>query len=956
MPNVPDQQPDPLEKSLGDQATEADASGTDEKRSLGDQGTIRNDDSDRLERLDLADIEHLPLIDLKAGYEIEGELGEGGMGVVQLATERGLKRKVAIKRIRTSMAQSKTALQRFITEAQSIAALIHFNIVQIHQFARDAEGPLLVLEYVEGGSLLEKLKTGKLEIKEAVDITCQLCEGLKFAHEQGIFHRDIKPANILLTSRGEPKLTDFGLARQETADHGQTQTGAVLGTIDYIPPEQFRDATAVDARSDLYSLAATLYQMVTGKSPRKINFKNVPTPLQDILEKALEEEQDDRYQTAQEFRDALQDSLQRQDKPKPGVGVELREGECVECHTRNELSRKFCRECAAPLRVTCLACEDEIPVWEKICGECGGNQVELLRDSRAELDARRLEAESLRAKGDFVKAIEVAREILDVKEKRLQHQQVWAQAFINETEEEKKNKNAVAHQQIQKSFQEATKFIARGLNSRDYTSQVVREELISWQTAAEEGNRFAQWLLGDCYLEGVGVSYDLKAANTWFHKAAEAGLPAAQLTLCNNLFPRDKTTALSWLKRAVDQDYPTALFENALFELHKAVDAYPEAVELFQRAASLGSPGAEYQLFKCFDTGQGVEQDLEQAWEFLRKAAESGYVPAQTELAERLFSRNDHQDLLPSEVKEEAIEWLQRAANSNYPRAITLLEELNISSSRKSTVNSIGMELVPVSTGHFLMGSRDWHTTMKHFWDENPNHHVFLSEDLLVGKFPVTQNQYFTVMKRNPSAFKVPPSYPRGFLSVRNTYEKDMWPVEMVSWYDAVRFCNELSKSEDLVPYYEVNGKDVQIAGGSGYRLPYEAEWEFVARSGTQTTWWFGNYSDPLDMIERISEFAWCQANVSEEMTMEVGTKRPNWFGLFDMIGNVWEWCWDYYGKGYYSKSPELDPTGPVRGKKRVLRGGSFGSKLMETRPAIRESNPPDMRCDDVGFRVVRSV
>ena len=152
----------------------------------------------------------------------------------------------------------------------------------------------------------------QLPVSARLELFVTVCRAVQHAHQKGVIHRDIKPANILLTSRGEPKLTDFGLARQETADHGQTQTGAVLGTIDYIPPEQFRDATAVDARSDLYSLAATLYQMVTGKSPRKINFKNVPTPLQDILEKALEEEQDDRYQTAQEFRDALKGGLQGQ--------------------------------------------------------------------------------------------------------------------------------------------------------------------------------------------------------------------------------------------------------------------------------------------------------------------------------------------------------------------------------------------------------------------------------------------------------------------------------------------------------------------------------------------------------------------------------------------------------------------------------------------------------------------
>jgi len=312
MPNDPDQQPDPLEKSLGDQATGADVSRVDRDMSLGDQSTTGDalsSLSDLGSGLGEAIDADLPLIDLAARYQIEGELGQGGMGAVLLATDRQLKRKVAIKRILGSLTQSKTALQRFVTEAQSIAALNHFNIVQIYEFARDAEGPLLVLEYVEGGSLLDKLKQGKLEMEEAVDITCQLCDALGKAHGAGIIHRDIKPANILLTQDGIPKLTDFGLARQETADHGQTQVGAVLGTHDFMPPEQRRDATATDARSDLWSLAATLYQMLTGEEPRVIDLDDAPRQLRPTLSRALKSKQDDRYQTAQDFRDALKDSL-----------------------------------------------------------------------------------------------------------------------------------------------------------------------------------------------------------------------------------------------------------------------------------------------------------------------------------------------------------------------------------------------------------------------------------------------------------------------------------------------------------------------------------------------------------------------------------------------------------------------------------------------------------------------
>ncbi|MCP3694336.1 MAG: serine/threonine protein kinase, partial [Planctomycetaceae bacterium] len=246
----------------------------------------------------------MPLVDLSERYEIQDVLGKGGMGEVLRALDTRLKRPVAIKRVLGEMARSKKALSRFLTEAQSIAALNHFNIVQIYDYGRDAEGPFIIMELVEGESLQERLREGALELEEAVKLTCQLCDGLAVAHDQGIVHRDIKPANILLTKRGEPKLTDFGLARQETVDHGQTQAGAVLGTIDFMPPEQRRDATATDGRSDLWSLAATLYQMVTGKSPKIIKFNNVPQALQDVLGKALEDAPGERYQTATDLSEA----------------------------------------------------------------------------------------------------------------------------------------------------------------------------------------------------------------------------------------------------------------------------------------------------------------------------------------------------------------------------------------------------------------------------------------------------------------------------------------------------------------------------------------------------------------------------------------------------------------------------------------------------------------------------
>jgi formylglycine-generating enzyme required for sulfatase activity len=199
--------------------------------------------------------------------------------------------------------------------------------------------------------------------------------------------------------------------------------------------------------------------------------------------------------------------------------------------------------------------------------------------------------------------------------------------------------------------------------------------------------------------------------------------------------------------------------------------------------------------------------------------------------------------------------------------------------------------------------------------DEGPQHRVRITKPYYVGKYEVTQAQYLLVMGMTPGKFK----------------GSDR-PVEAVTWNDATEFCRRLVHQ---------TGKTV--------RLPTEAEWEYACRAGSTTRFCFDESDGPL------GDYAWYISN-SGRKTHPVGGKRPNAWGLYDMHGNVWEWCADWYDEGYYANSPRENPSGPTNGDSRVLRGGGWYGNGNNCRTAYRHWNGPTNRNYNIGFRVVVSA
>lgn len=239
------------------------------------------------------------------------------------------------------------------------------------------------------------------------------------------------------------------------------------------------------------------------------------------------------------------------------------------------------------------------------------------------------------------------------------------------------------------------------------------------------------------------------------------------------------------------------------------------------------------------------------------------------------------------------------------------------------TAKPIPEDFILVEGGTFTMGANDG------LGNEKPIHTVAV-DSFYIKKTEVTQREWNAVMGNNPSQF-----------------QGEDRPVERISWFDAIDYCNALSQIEELLPAYSINGEEVSVNwNANGYRLPTEAEWEYAARGGINSNSYTYSGANAVD------DAGWHVGN-SGAGTHPVAAKTANELGLFDMSGNVWEWCWDWYGD--YSPQDSLNPRGAAEGFRRVLRGGSWYYKEQYHRPASRHNLIPSNSGYDIGLRLVRT-
>jgi formylglycine-generating enzyme required for sulfatase activity/serine/threonine protein kinase len=843
-------------------------------------------------------------------YEILGELGRGGMGVVYLAQNTLLGRNEVLKVISRELMDRRGVLERFLREIRNAALLQHPNIVTAHRAFWAGDCMVFAMEYVEGHDLARLVRAeGPLQVGHACYFVYQAALGLQHAHEQGMVHRDIKPSNLMLTRQGTRlviKILDFGLAkatREGPVERELTHEGQMLGTPDYIAPEQTLNAQNADIRADIYSLGCTLYYVLTGGPPFQaaslyeilqahhsmealpLNLArpDVPVELAALVAKMMAKEPDRRFQAPLAAAEALKRCFRRGAAGAAAAtsGVDL------------------AKDAEAPQRSPTITPSPP-----------AGNQPAAdARSPRSLEPARSATAEPL---GHAANTLRPARELLT--------------ALLAEP------------------ARPAVIGLAAALGA------VLLALVATWATALFQARRAP--LQGTIVLQNLPRDSEVEvdgavAAVTW----PGAGRPA-EITV----FPGRRTLAV---------------IKPGFKEFRRDVTVVAgsrQEVPVWVERTAIPPPS----LTAGDDAGSRPVQPAE------ARPPEPKVASASVASKEPAAG--------PPVAKTESVQPLVMRPR---PAGGTVVPKKPAPKKPPVTWRSptTGIEFVRIEGNEFRMGSRDDDAIA--FDNEKPQRNVRVSPFYL-GTHEVTRGQfrrfvsdagYRTDAERyspggmgwnaNEKRFEAKPEFTwqnPGFK------QDDDHPVVIVSWNDAQAFVQWLTARDQKT-----------------YRLPSEAEWEYACRAGSTTRYSFGDNPEGLKDAGNIADgtareaFAnWDWGIVGRDgylHTAPVGQFEPNAFHLYDMHGNVCEWCADVFvadagqrapadaisaaparrprrggGSGRRQQTPLLDRA-PVPGTVlRVVRGGGWSNEARAARSAHRFSGPPGAADAILGFRIARDL
>ena len=868
-------------------------------------------------------------------YVLIEKIGAGGMGLVFKAEHRRMHRTVAIKLLPPHMTKDAAAIARFEREVTAAAKLRHSNIVAADD-ADCANGVhFLVMEMVEGNDLSALVKkNGPFSVEKAVNYVLQAAKGLEFAHHEGVVHRDIKPANLLLDKKGVVKILDMGLARLngdgnvDTPKQAElTSTGMVMGTVDYMAPEQALNTKMADARADIYALGCSLYYLLTGKatydgdslmakllahrdqtipSLRAVR-SEVPEQVEAVFKKMVAKTVQDRYQTMTEvivelercttspttsvtiqqsatttFEDGTFDFLKKPlDEPSILAKSAEKSTSGKSGNSKNmlfqpeitisDILKKITNpKVMAVAAIIALMFSGLFLIWSM---KSGTKVKGIIKTQGAELVILKLDLEEIEVLGKGIK--------LDLV---LIPAGKFVMSMLYEGQHE-----AILTKPFYMGKYEVTQEQWEGVMGNNPSIETKGAKLPVTDVSWEDCQEFIKKLNAK-----TSGGYRLPTEAEWEY-ACRAGT-TTHYSFGANLSPLDANYDESKIGKPVTVgSYKPNAF--GLYDMHGNVLEWCEDwFADFPAGVATDPKGPATGVLRVLHGGHfnenfgGMQIGYRHQGTPPTRSDYIGFRLARTAdieaaVAESAVPKSDPTgvtpagNLLVSPFSEAKATEVQKASAKSLQKEVEEKVDLG---------KGIKLDLVLIPAGKFMMGSPASEVGRV---NNETQHEVTFTKPFYMGKYEVTQEQYEAVMGNNPSSTK------GGKL-----------PVTDVSREDCQEFITKLNAKPD-----------------GRYRLPTEAEWEYACRAGTTTSYSFGDKITPQDTNYEDSKIG---------KPVAVGSYKPNAFGLYDMHGNVWEWC---------------------SGDNRVLRGGAFSSDGSVARSSIRAVNPPKRPFDN-GFRLARTV
>jgi len=860
-------------------------------------------------------------------YVVLEKIGQGGMGMVFKAEHRKMERVVALKVLSPSMVDSPDAVVRFHREVKAAAKLEHPNVVTAYDAGESNGTHFMVMQYVKGADLSEIVKrNGALPTNRAFSCIVQAAAGLAYAHQQGIVHRDIKPANLLMDENGNVKILDMGLARLDFELHGQDQlttTGQIMGTIDYMAPEQAVNTRNADARADIYSLGATMWFLLTGR----VLYEG------DSLMAKLLAHREASIPSLQEARQDISPELNRIFRKMVGKAPETRFLNIDELLNEMSGSREIAQVAAVGSSANRLPnIQARPPAGSNPL--IGGGESALISEFDPDQDT-----------GAFIPQVEGGAPTatingpnvgtdpnqLPLPASSLSYSQ--AQSYSPSLRPSRKKKSSFINRFIQ-----FPRILVGVITLAVFAAMFFLGIVLFLQTK----HGVIRVEINDPKIEVKIKGTDIVLAKA--DKGQDIKLSPGEKTLVVEREGFKFETNKLILRRNEEVIVKVELLQGEI-QVRKGdiILGKEEIPDSSPRIALNPKPTDQPQkgIEKKPDLPKQVKSDVEK----IDRNKES--LPNEMVSENQTLSVGDPAPAISPFSAEKA-----KQHQEEWAKHLGVQVEIT---------NSIGMKFRVVPPGEFMMGSSkeeiakllaeakqqqsQW--SIERIPQEGPRHKVTLTKPFGVSIYEVTRGQFRQFVEATGYKTDAEKDGKGGFgykggrwvqsreflwdavLGFENE-QTDEHPVVNVSWNDAMSFCEWLSKKE-----------------GVTYRLPKEAEWEFACRAGNQGSFSFG------DDRSKLGDYAWYGSRGGPN-TRQIGQKAPNPFGLFDLHGNVAEWCYDPYAS--YSIENEVDPVGAKESNTRALRGGSFYLQPQNVRSAARSSFQPNMRNDNYGFRIVRNI